>query len=566
MPRLGFLREGRRVTVTLVTAAMLAAALWAVVSPPGADDLAGGDEGYYGTMARNVLASPQQLVSPSLSPLGPPGDKPPLYPLLLAPLVRVWGAVPAAVRAPSAVFAAVVTAALGIWLVPVAGAGAALFATLLLATLPWFADATRTAAAELPLTAFTLLALVLLAGAPRSRSRAVMAGALLGLAFLCKLWLVAPAALAAAALVAARDRRGVLNLVLLTLTALLVAASHLLLVAIAQPADLDHWRYIYLGRSLVERVQGEGYADYWRKPPGTYWAIMTRAFGLVLPWIANGIAAAWRRRSEPMPRALLVWACGLFLLSSFDVKSGGYAFVVMPAWAGLAALGISEAAAGRMPGIRLLALGALLTSPLLALIGANSLPWPAWAVVWGSAMFVTLFARMFHGSGRRLVIACAVLALTIGGARTVQRMHVRFHTPGYEAVAQLVAPRLARVDPATACYVAPEAPVFAYHLFRTGQYWATPDRPWNAVRLEQVQADTRLQVFVVDTSRTFYGGWPDDATLAWLVRDLREVTGELSGKAASGPLRVFVREPRAVANPPIPVPAEADSTTPAGTL
>src|SRR6185436_14249285 len=90
-------RGVRRFAPWLVACA--AGVVWLVLSPPGRNDLAGGDEGYYGTMARNVLASRAQLVSPSLSPLGPPGDKPPLYPLLIAPFVRAWGPVPAAVRA-----------------------------------------------------------------------------------------------------------------------------------------------------------------------------------------------------------------------------------------------------------------------------------------------------------------------------------------------------------------------------------------------------------------------------------------------------------------------------------
>src|SRR5689334_1412817 len=158
-------------------------------------------------MARNLLASPAQLVSPGLSPLGPPGDKPPLYPMLLAPFVRAWGAVPAAVRALSAPCAAVIAGGTGALVGMAAGPWTAAFAAALLATLPWFADASRAAGAELPLTAFATLALLVLAVEPRSRARAALAGAALGLAFLCKLWLVAPAALAALAMVARRDRR-----------------------------------------------------------------------------------------------------------------------------------------------------------------------------------------------------------------------------------------------------------------------------------------------------------------------------------------------------------------------
>ena len=526
----------------VLAAAVLVAGLWLALSPPGADDLIGGDEGYYGTMARNVLVSPQQRISPSLSPLGPPGDKPPLYPLLLMPLVAAMGPVPAAVRLPSAVCAAVITAALGVWVAAMSGPMAGLFATVLLATLPWFSDATRAAAAELPLTAFSLLALVLLAGAPRSRLRAVVAGALLGLAFLCKLWLVAPAALAAAALVAAHDRRALLNVSLLTGTALLVAASHLIVVAFFRPADFEHWRYIYLARSLAERVQGEGYADYWRRPAGTYWSIVTRALGLVLPWVAAGVVAAWRRRQEPVPRALLVWAAGLLLLSMFRIKSGGYAFVVMPAWTGLAALGAAETAAGRGPGRALLLLGALFTSPLGERWGAAGLPWPAWVAVWSSGVVLAVGVRLFPSSARHIAMSWALVVVALAGARSVQRLAVRFHTPGYQDVSALVAPRLAGVDPATPCLVAPEAPVFAFHLFRTALYWGTPDRPWTADRLTALQADRRFRVFIVDTTRTFHGGWPDEPTLAWLAHDMYEITSQLPRRPGRRPLRVFVRD------------------------
>jgi len=123
--------------------ACAAAIAWLVLSQSARNDLAGGDEGYYGTMTRNVLASRAQLVSPSLSPLGPPGDKPPLYPLLLAPFVRAWGPVPAAVRALSVPCATLIAGGLGVLVAAAAGSWTAVFAAALLATLPSFADASR---------------------------------------------------------------------------------------------------------------------------------------------------------------------------------------------------------------------------------------------------------------------------------------------------------------------------------------------------------------------------------------------------------------------------------------
>jgi len=532
----------RAAALSALFACALAATLaWTMLCPPGANDLIGGDEGYYGTMARNVLATPAQVVSPSLTPLGPPGDKPPLYPLMIAASLRAFGLTRVAVRFPSLACEAAIPFATGALLLPAAGVAGALFATVLLATLPWFADTARAAAAELPLTALALAALLALAAAPRSRARAALAGALLGLAFLCKLWLVAPAALACAALVGVRDRAARSAFLVLVACALAVASAHLVAVACLRPPDLAHWAGIYLGRSLAERVRGEGYADYWRPPAGLYWATVTRAFGLVLPWIAAGIEDAWRRRAEPLPRALLAWAAGLLLLSAFAVKSGGYALVVVPAWCALAALGLRGAHAGRLPHAATWVIGALLTSPLVGRWHANGLPFAAWLAVWIGAIAMLVTDRRWPVLARRLVVGWAIAAIVAGSARTVQRLSTPFHAPGLAAAAALAAPRLADVPPQRTCYVAPEAPVFAFHLFRTGAYWATPNHPWTTARLDGVRADTALRVFVIDTGRTLYGGWPDSAALAWLERDTREITASLPADARGGPLRVFVR-------------------------
>jgi len=535
-------RAGRPLALAPLLVALAAGLAWHALSPPGANDLVGGDEGYYGTMARNVLADPRQRISPSLWPLGPPGDKPPLYPLMLAPWVATMGPVPAALRELSALLALCVAWAIGRLVRPAAGASGALFATALLATLPWFADASRPAAAELPLTAFASLALVLLV--ERSGvARAAIAGALLGLAFLCKLWLVAPAALAAVALTARGGPRATRALVALVVAALAVASLHLVAVALAAPGDLAHWRYIYLGRSLAERLAGEGYAEYWHRPAGAYWASATRAYGLVLPLLAAGVEAAWRRRHEPVPRALLVWASGLLALSLFRVQAGGYAYVVLPAWAGLAALGAQAIARRESPHGWTLALGALLTSPLLARWSASGPPAPLWAAVWLAGFALLAARRAPRVPVRAVAIAWALAAVALGAARSAQRLAVPFQTPGYERIAARLAPLLADVPPERRCLLAPEAPVFSYHLFRTAGYWATPNRPWSEATFAAVRADTALRAFVVDPGRRFYGGWPDEAAVAWLEAGFRELPpAEWGGAPDPLALRVFVRE------------------------
>jgi hypothetical protein len=263
----------------------------------------------------------------------------------------------------------------------------------------------------------------------------------------------------------------------------------------------------------------------------------------VLPLVAAGAAAAWRRRREPVPRALLVWAAGVLLLSLFRVKSGSYAYVAVPAWAGLAALGaVSWSRGERTPWLVLLT-GALLTSPLVARWHADGPPLALWVGVWVAAFTLMTLTRARPPFARSVAIAWMVAAVALGGARSVQRLAAPFHTPGYERIARAVAPLVAELPPQQRSVLAPEAPVFMFHLFRTAGYWGTPITPWTPKRFAALQADTSIRVYVVDPSQRFYGGWPDSATVAWLERERRELPASAWGATGEpGGLRVFVRD------------------------
>ena len=90
--------------------------------------------------------------------------------------------------------------------------------------------------------------------------------------------------------------------------------------------------------------------------------------------------------------------------------------------------------------------------------------------------------------------------------------------------------------------MAPEAPAFAYYLFKSGRYWGTPLAPWSAGQLAVIAADSSLRAFDVDPAERFYGGWPDSSTLAWLERDTREITAEIERAAGRRlEVRAFVR-------------------------
>jgi len=109
-------------------------------------------------------------------------------------------------------------------------------------------------------------------------------------------------------------------------------------------------------------------------------------------------------------------------------------------------------------------------------------------------------------------------------------------------LAALLAPRVARVSPAAMSYIGPEAPSFMFYLFRTGTYWQTPALAWTQERQREVAADSTLHLFVVDTSRSFYGGWPDSSMVDWLEAHTTEVTAQFQARLGRpSPLRAFVR-------------------------
>ncbi len=470
----------------LLLAAALVVCVWVALSPPSANDLVAGDEGYYGVMARNLIASPAQWAWPSLSPLGPPGDKPPGEPALIALAIGVLGPTATAVRVPSLLAAVLTLFASALLARRLAGAWAAWFTLALLGTLPWYADGARRAAAELPLTAFGLLALVVFTAEQPRRGRAFVAGVLFGAGFLCKLWLVG-LLVAPALLLLPRGRAG-RTLAALAAGFALPLGAHLALTAAAGPGALAHWAQVTLGFSLASRMGGTGYAAYWLGGPLYYARILGHAFVLVLPLLAIGLVRAAATARRPAARALLAAVAGVALLSVFRIKMGGYLHPLVPQFAILAAFG-----------------------------------------------FEWLRAR-----ARTLAFALAVLALAGGSARTAQRLPPRFHDTGFREVCAAVEPVLAGTPREAEVILAPEWPVFAFHTFRRGAYWRSPYVAWTPARFAAMTRGPEPRVFVVDTSRTQYGGWPDDSTLAWLVAHTQERTAAIPG-ARRGTLRVFVR-------------------------
>lgn len=537
---------GVRAATVLVTLGV--AALWLAWSPLGANDVVGGDEGYYGTLARNMLADRAQWLSPSLAPLGPPGDKPPLYPGLLALSVAAGGPTGAALRWPSVALAVLIALGVGALArraVAAAGAGPAPWvapaAALLLMTLPWFGDASRSAMSDIPMAAAGIAALVVVTGGPPTVRRSLGAGALLGLAFQCKLWLAGVFVLPALAASWTGARGALRGPLALLAAAALVGTSHLVAVALVEPAHLGHWLDVYWRRMLVERVSDT--ASVFARPPSYYALLLAHALVLVLPLAGLGLDRLRARWREPVALAVMT-GCGAFLaLSLFTVKSAVYLYALLPAWVVAAAVGAAAIASGTArPGPMTLVL-ALASLPVVArTLGAEPPPLAAWAGAWLATGAAVLLSGARPAWSRALAIGLCGLAIAGGLARQSRRLPVRYHDPGYRVVAASLAPRLGPGAPAHPAFVAPEAPAFAYHLFRAGRYWGTPLEPWSRERHEATASDTTLRAFVVDPTRTAYGGWPDSTTLEWLESNTREITHEIETEAKRRiSVRVFVR-------------------------
>lgn len=525
----------------LVTAAGIA--WWLAWCPLDRNDLLG-DEAYYGTMARNMLARPADLLSPSLTPLGAAGDKPPLYPALLAVSVAALGPTEPALRWPSILLAALIVLATAALAARAAPAPARLATAALLVALPAFADASRFAQAEIPVTALGAAAL-LIACRPRAAARdGALAGVLLGLAFLCKLWLAGVFVLAALLALAPWRREGRAPAAALLAAAAATGALQLAAVAILRRSELAHWWEITWGFSLLSRLGGEGYDESWRQPAGYYATVLLHHFAALVPLVALGLRSALRRRGEPAPRALLGWCLGTALLSLFAIKSAGYAYLVLPAWTTLAALGLTALAAGERLPWPAVVVAAALGVPTRATFPAG-LPaaFALWAGGWIALLAVAAIGARRPALRPRLTLVLGAGVLAIGLFREAQRLPQAHNRVGIREAAAVAAGPLADVAPSRVAYLTPQAPAFAYYTFRSGSYWDQRRDPWSPARRAWVMADTALRVFVVDPTRSLARGWPDSLTLAWLVRSSREVTGEVERRAGHPvPIRVFVRD------------------------
>ncbi|MFN0152047.1 MAG: ArnT family glycosyltransferase [bacterium] len=533
----------------------------------GRNDLIYGDEALYAISARNALHGVEFIANPSVKPLGPPGDKPFLYPLLIAAPLGIEALGDA--RGPRLVTLLVLMASApllaligrALWS-PQAGA----LALVLFIASPIVAHYGRWLRAEIPvMTAVVATAWAATRAVRTNRARwGFVAGALLGLGFLCKLWLVAPGAAVIGGVLAlsstGADRRPFRAVVAIALAAaggfLVVAPAQLLLCAIVSPETLPHWLYIYFGFSFAERLAGEGYTEAWHQPWDFYFTQIGQMIGLVLPLAVAGAVALVPRRGDSFARRVAAglifgWIVPLVPLSLFSVKSGGYVLPILPAFFLLAAAGFTSLVASGEEGARRrdLRLAALVACVLCAasqfgaghaLLRPHSPVVAAIQLAWIALMFAASFAARGAAArwcGRALA-ACFALTVAAGVARDAQLVRDASRDIGYAALARRLAPALAGVGPHEPCFIAPAFPALSYSLFKTGRYWSVPYAGAEPDFAREALASEHPFFFVVNVPLGgVYGGAPDTT----LLREIEARAQPLRRDGPRGP-RVFVND------------------------
>jgi 4-amino-4-deoxy-L-arabinose transferase-like glycosyltransferase len=552
-----------RRAATLLLLALALVALGLRFYELGTPDLVGGDEGYYGTYARNILeGGRQQLLNLGREPLSAPDNKPFLFPLLLAGAVAVGGATETSLRLVAALAGLATAVLVGGLVRRQRGALAGWAAGAAVLLLPPLVYASRSVMGEGVLAAFGVAGAwaAVTAIEEEKPGRALLAGALWGCGFLVKLWLVGLFILPVlAALVADRTRRFRLRpwlvFALSGLTFVLVGGLHLGLVALWSPGTLRHWLNEYFVFSLFGRAGGQDFADYWHQPYSYYLRTTLQTCFMALPLALLALAGgrtAEEERSAGLP-ARVLWgamALELFLVSFMAVKLRQYTFPLLPALAALSGIGFADLVEGRARAGRFAAAAsAALLVPLgIWQFGPQPL-FPSLAFAAPAAAFVAGSAAVLWLASKRPTVAAGLLGAAAllagaGGAAVTVKRECLAHRTGYREAARVLVPALAGIAPEATCFLSPEVPSMQFYLFRTGRYWASPYEPRPDEALLSMARDPAIRAFVTTARKDLYGGPTPPAVERWLEENTTEVTARVSADARCIlPIRVFVKGP-----------------------
>jgi 4-amino-4-deoxy-L-arabinose transferase-like glycosyltransferase len=512
------------------------------------------DEGRFGTSAVNILTDWRQLAIVAQEPLGRYGDKPFMYPLTIAASICLFGKNDFAVRVTNVVIlaaAAFVVFALVSLLFPGRSLPFLTFGAFLLN--PWTISYARTAMPEPELVLWGCVSLYAAARFYRGGRTgwAILCGLSLGLAFLCKIWLVYPFALGCSVffvskLVASWNRKTLATSGLALAVFVLVAGSHLLLVWRLAPQTLAHWTGIYYLFSFKSRMAGAGYdPQMWYLPWWVYFGTIFRASFFAMPLVLAGAYDLVKDGNSRINAVLLSLLSPCLLFSFLRVKQPSYVYPAFPAVALLIAYGVRCYFGGMTR--RNLVVASLLSA-------LASVLFYHYGLFGRSALTAILILYLFFSvSGfvaarpgiavKRLVLCASVCGMLLG-AVMVWRQSLR-HRTYYREISAYMAPALRPYRPQEVVFTAPEFPAFQFYTFRSGQYWQTylfdqslPDF------LAGLKSGSQT-FYVVDPSGALYGGKVSESKLAALRQYAVDVTPQIerSLRLKLG-LKVFVPSQR----------------------
>jgi 4-amino-4-deoxy-L-arabinose transferase-like glycosyltransferase len=515
----------------------------------GASDLTQ-DEGSFGISALNIRADYHQLAMVGEQPAGPAASKPFLYPVFLLSSIFVFGQNAFAIRIVNVIALAVAS----IFLYASARSLLKDDILALLASSFFLLNAGTISYGRL-VTADPFVVLwgcVGLFGAVRfyeeERARwAMLSGFGLGLAFLSKLWLIFPYALACLVLFVLKflTKKG-LRFFALPLLAfvifLFISSLHLLAVIILTPHDLSHWLDTYFGISLGSRVAGGGFDPaMWYRPWWFYFAGVFKITFFVFPMILLGTPALTKRRNLVLTAVVVALILPIFLLSLFRVKETVYIFPVFPGLAIVVALGLDYF-------FRTATRTGIITFTIVSMLVA------AWfyrqsvfaqrELILIEVFYLVYLLAGFAGSHysvltRAIVVTALLLATFVVGIMAVRR--TLEHRTYYREIAEYFKNRLRSLAPGNVAFVSPEFAALSFSTFRTGQYWQTYYFHEDDAVFERDLIDRRQVFYVVDPSGKLYGGQPSPGEWQALREHAHEISPEVEAFIGHPiALRIFV--------------------------
>jgi dolichol-phosphate mannosyltransferase len=539
-----------------------------VSSVPGAQ-LTSPNEGVNVTMARNIHESSQFFTRPSVFPGGrqdwltedlPSLGNLPSYPAVLAPMTALSGF---AGMAFLSFLAWCITVYATSRLVSLVDPKAGLYTAILMLCSPALLLSFRRIELEPVLTALCAAGgyQVVRGIWQRQRLRCLLGGALVGLGFVTKMWLIVPYAFAlisfcvgeAASVRSSGQSAGLRKSVIVGGVGFAITASaHLIYVLSVSPGDLLAWiNNVYLGIFSGSGITGgklSALADYARHERSVlyYPLVLYRNHFVLLPLCLYGIGEVLRVPQLRRRRLLAMITGGLVAIVALSVpayKDARYVLAATPFMYGFAGLCLSAFARSpdklRPATVSVVRVSMVLaTAAFIAVLGVYLADGPvrisgAYVLAHGFGTALCLLLGELWMRTQWVTRQLGILALVglLGFAVVYPRID---EPPPYAAIARVLAPHLKDAQPAYPSYVANGCNELRGYTERTGLCFEDLDH-----ERTPAESDPRLKAFVFGPGPT-----PEEASTLydWAEHNARDVTDELIREAGSDVgYRILVR-------------------------